>query len=84
MAKPANSRKLLSPGMLTLAAAAAWAAVHEPGEFSAATVGVWLCGAVTMALLARAALALFTPLLAMFGVIVGRALKTMQTPGAES
>jgi hypothetical protein len=84
MAKPAKSKKLLSPFMLTLAAMTGWAAAHEPDPFTAASVGVWICGAVTVALLTRAGLALFTPLLGIFGTIFTRAMKTMQHPGAES
>jgi hypothetical protein len=84
MAKPGVNKKRLSSGMLTLAATAGWAAAHEPPQFSTASVGVWLCGAVTMALLTRAGLALVTPLLTICGVIFGRALKVMQHHGADS
>jgi hypothetical protein len=83
MAKSPKSGKLLSPGILTVAAMAGWAAAHEPAVFTTASVGVWLCGACTIALLTRACLALVTPLLAIFGVIFGRAMKSMQTPGAD-
>jgi hypothetical protein len=84
MAKPAKSRKLLSPFMLTLAAMSGWAAAHEPANFTTTSVGVWICSAFTVALLTGAGLALFTPLLSMLGVIFGRAIKTMQRDGAET
>jgi hypothetical protein len=84
MAKPAKTRTLLSPLMLTLAAMAGWAAAYEPKNFTIASVGVWICSAFTVALLTRAALALFTPLLGMLGVICGRAMKAMQRDGADA
>jgi hypothetical protein len=84
MAKPAKPNKILSPFMLTLAAMTGWAAAHEPDVMSPATVGVWICSALTVALLTRAGLALFTPLLGIFSSIFGRAVKTMQRDGAES
>jgi hypothetical protein len=84
MAKAAKSKKLLSPFILTMAAMAGWAAAHEPDVFTVASAGVWLCGAVTVALLTRAGLALATPLLGIFGTIFGRAMKAIQTHGAES
>lgn len=84
MAKSANSKKLLSPFMLTMAAMTGWAAAHEPAPFTIASVGVWVCGAVTVALLARAGLALATPVLGIMGAIFGRAMKAMRNSGAES
>jgi hypothetical protein len=84
MAKPAKRKALLSPFMLTLAAMTGWAAAHEPGIFTPASVGVWICGSFTVALLTRAALALFTPVLGMMGMIFSRAMKNMQRDGAES
>ncbi len=84
MAKSAKSKKLLSPFMLTLAAMAGWAAAHEPDVFSTASVGVWICGAFTVALLTRAALALFTPLLGFLGVVFNRAMKPGYRDGAET
>lgn len=84
MAKSAKSTKRLSPFMLTMAAMTGWAASHEPDIFSTASVGVWICGAFTVALLTRAALALFTPLLGFLGIIFGRAMKSMHRDGAET
>ncbi len=84
MAKPANPKQILSPFMLTLAAMTAWAAAHEPEVMSPASIGVWLCGACTVALLTRAGLALCGPLLGLFGAVFGRALTTMRHDGAES
>lgn len=84
MAKPAKPKQILSPFMLTLAAMAAWAALHEPEVMSPASVGVWICGACTVALLTRAGLALCGPLFGLTGAICGRALKAMRHDGAES
>ena len=80
----AKSQKLLSPFVLTLAAMAGWAASHEPANFTIASAGVWICSAFTVALLTRAALALFTPLLVFLGVIFSRAIKPQHRDGAET
>jgi hypothetical protein len=84
MAKAAKSKKFLSPFILTMAAMTGWAASHEPDAFSTASVGVWICGACTVALLTRAALALFTPLLGFLGVVFTRAMKPGHHDGAET
>ncbi len=83
MAKSGKPRQILNPFMLTLAVAAGWAALHEPQIFTIASAGVWVCGAITMGLLARAALALFAPLLNVLGVLFSRALKGMRYDGVE-
>ena len=83
MAKPAKSRRIFSPFMLTLAVMAGWAAAHEPPQFSAASLGVWICSAIAVALLARAVLALLTPLFDMLGVLAARAMKARRD-GADS
>ena len=41
MPKSAKRKTTLSPFMLTLAAMTGWAAAHEPGVFTTASVGVW-------------------------------------------
>ncbi len=84
MVKAAKSHKILNPFMLTFAAMAGWAALHEPAGFTLASAGVWACGAVTVAFLARAALALLAPLLNVLGVLFSRALKTRRYDGVES
>jgi hypothetical protein len=84
MTKSAKSRKIMSPFMLALAAMAGWAAAHEPQQFSIASVGVWVCGAFTVALLTCAALALITPLLDILSMLFSRALKAARHDGAES
>jgi hypothetical protein len=81
--KAAKSRKILSPFMLTLAAMTGWAAGHEPDVFTPGSLGVWLIGACTIALLTRAALALLSPLLGFMGIIFERAMRTSRD-GAES
>ncbi len=74
---------LLKPGMITLAAVLLWSARHEPAAFSTASTGVWVMGAITTALLVRAALALAAPLIGICGMVLGQALRVMQN-GAES
>jgi hypothetical protein len=61
--KKATKAKLvfLKPKLLVLAASCAWAATNEPASFTAASVGVWLAGMLTTALLAAAALSLALP-----------------------
>jgi hypothetical protein len=54
--------RLVRPGPLMVAAAILWAAANEPTGFTMASVIVWLLGSVTVAILARAALALLQPL----------------------
>jgi len=51
----------LRPKFLVLAAACAWAATNQPASFTAASLGVWVAGALTTALLAAAALSLALP-----------------------
>ncbi len=49
------------PVMVVIAITMFWGALHEPDVFDAGTIAVWALGAVTVALLARAGLALFEP-----------------------
>jgi hypothetical protein len=58
--KPAA--RLIRPIPLVVAAAVLWAAANEPTDFGPAAIIVWLLGTLTVALLARAALALLEPL----------------------
>jgi hypothetical protein len=53
--------RLLKPGILTLAAMCLWAATHEPARLDTPSLLAWLFGALTIALLSRAALALAAP-----------------------
>lgn len=62
-AKSGKTRKLFSPFLLSLAAMAAWAALHEPDSFgNPGMLGAWLLAALAVGLLVRAALALLAPL----------------------
>ncbi|HUW79477.1 MAG TPA: hypothetical protein VMV54_01130 [Acidocella sp.] len=81
-AKRKQKPKLLKPGMLMLAAMFLWSAQHEPPAFSLASVAIWLSGAVTIALLARAALALASPVLNIAGALLHQAFQG-QNSGAE-
>ncbi|WP_026439251.1 hypothetical protein [Acidocella facilis] len=67
-AKPPKASKLFSPVWLSLAAMTSWAATHEPGSFAnPGLVGAWGLGALAVALLTRAGLALLGPLLKLTG-----------------
>jgi hypothetical protein len=57
-----NAQRLVRPGPLMVAAAILWAAANEPVGFTMASTIVWVLGALTIAILARAALALLQPL----------------------
>jgi hypothetical protein len=71
--------------MLTLAAAAAWAAMHEPASFDLSSAGQWGLEMLAVALLVRAVLALLTPVLALFGALLLQAVKDIgKDKSAES
>jgi hypothetical protein len=59
----AKTKKLvfLKPKLLVVAVICAAGAMQEPPVFTAATIGVWVAGALTAGLLAAAALALALP-----------------------
>jgi hypothetical protein len=55
--------RIIRPVPTVIAAAVLWAAANEPVSFTPSSIIVWLLGTVTIALLARAALALLEPLI---------------------
>jgi hypothetical protein len=57
-----NAQRLIRPGPLMVAAAILWAAANEPTGFTLSSTIVWRLGTLTIAILARAALALLQPL----------------------
>ena len=57
-----NAQRLVRPGPLMVAAAILWAADNEPAGFTLSSTIVWALGSLTIAILARAALALLLPL----------------------
>lgn len=62
--KNTNSKKIFNPFLLSLAAAAGWAATHTSYGFSSfAMIGAWLISALAVGLFVRAVLALISPLL---------------------
>ncbi len=79
MAKADKTPKLLKPMMLTVAAAAAWAAMNEPASFSAATIAVWGLETIAVALLVRAILAMLMPAFWVGIVLLGAAIKQIGT-----
>jgi hypothetical protein len=81
-AKGKKKQKLLKPGMLMLAAMFIWSAAHEPDQFTIGNTAAWLLGAVTVALVARAAFALASPIMRIIGIVLGQALHSLQS-GAE-
>jgi hypothetical protein len=83
MAKTRSKRqKLLRPSMLMLAAVCTWLAQHEPARFGAASLGSWLLGAVTVALLVMSALVLAGPALRIVTALSANALRERRE-GAE-
>jgi hypothetical protein len=75
MAKAGKTPKLLKPMMLTIAAAAAWAAMNEPVSLTLASAGVWGLEILAVALLIRAVLAMLTPVVALGIVLLGAAMR---------
>jgi hypothetical protein len=57
-----NAQRLVRPGPLMVAAAILWAAANEPVGLTLSSTIVWLLGSLTIAILARAAIALLQPL----------------------
>ncbi|MBB5373752.1 hypothetical protein [Acidocella aromatica] len=84
MAKAGKTQKLLKPTMVTIAAAAAWAATHEPESLTPASAGVWGLEVLAVALLVRAVLALFTPAVALGIVLLRAAMQQASGKEAES
>ncbi len=73
-AKPRGKKStLLKPGLLTLGAVFLWSAAHEPAAFNAANLSLWAVGALTTALVVRAALALAAPMLGICAAVLGQA-----------
>ncbi len=58
-----NAQRLIRPGPLMVAAAILWAAANQPTAFTLPATIVWVLGTLTVAILARAALALLQPLI---------------------
>lgn len=75
MAKAGKTPKLLRPMMLTIAAAAAWAAMNEPASLTLASAGVWGLKILAVGLLVRAVLAMLTPAVALGIVLFGAAMR---------
>lgn len=70
--------KLLNSGTLMLAVMFLWSAQHEPPVFDIVNLATWILGAVSTALLARAALALAAPGLSIAAAILRRAFQGLQ------
>lgn len=81
--KKAKKASPLKPGMIVLAAVLLWSAKNEPAQFDITSLGTWALGAVLVALLVRAALALITPLFGLFGALLAQALQSMHNNEAE-
>lgn len=79
--KPQPKPRVLKPGLLVLACAMLWAAAHQPAAFDLGSVSGWALGMVTVALLARAALALAGPLLKILGDFLASAMRDIQKGG---
>jgi hypothetical protein len=81
--KKAKKASPLKPGMIVLAAVLLWSAKNEPAQFDITSLGTWALGAILVALLVRAALALITPLFGLFGALLAQALQSMHNNEAE-
>jgi len=77
-AAPKDKKKLLKPGLVTLAASLLWAAQHEPADFSLSSLAVWGLGALTIALMVRAVLALATPVFDLAGILFRQTVQALQ------
>jgi hypothetical protein len=80
---PAKKKSnLFNPGTLMLGVMFLWLARHEPPVFNIVDVAIWILGAISAALLARAALALVAPGITIAGSVLRRAFQGLQG-GAE-
>ncbi len=64
------------PGLVLTSFVFFWAASHEPPAFTATSISIWIFGAITAALLAKAALVLTEP--------VTRILLTLLSPASKN
>jgi len=74
---------LYRPGLIVISAVMFWAALNEPAMFNAASVTVWLLRAVTVGLLARAALALVEPATRLGAVLLSQAARPGEDEAGE-
>ena len=58
------------PGLVLAAFVLFWAASHEPPSFTVTSVGIWIFGAITAALLAKAVLVLIEPVTRIFMMLL--------------
>jgi len=70
--------------LMTIAAAASWAAMHEPTVLDFGSVSVWGLQTLAVALLVRAVLALLAPALGLCGVLLQHALAESRNKGIGS
>ncbi|HQT46406.1 MAG: hypothetical protein B7X08_01320 [Acidocella sp. 20-63-7] len=80
---PKKKAKLMRPSMVVLAITFLWAAQNMPPSFTAGSVVSWGLGAFTVALLAGAGFALASPILKIFGTMLGQALREHKTHEGE-
>ncbi len=76
--KPKPKPGLLKPGMIMLAVMFLWAAQNMPAAITPGSGALWLCGAITAGLLARAALALAAPVFKILGDLIRRSFQDLQ------
>ncbi|MGE4481063.1 hypothetical protein [Acidocella sp.] len=83
--KPGKPRKLFSPFLVSSAASAGWASLHEPATFTnPAVTGAWLLAALAAGLIVRATLALLMPLVGLCVESVRLLLMNSSAPNQES
>ena len=77
-----NAQRLVRPGPLMVAAAILWAADNQPAGLTLASTIVWLLGSLTIAILARAVIALLVPVVKLGTVLLLQGVPR-QAPKAE-
>jgi len=84
MGKTSHKASTKSTLMTTIAAAASWAAMHEPTVLDFGSVSVWGLQTLAVALLVCAVLALLAPALGLCGVLLQHALAESGNRGGSS
>jgi hypothetical protein len=67
-----KNKALFAPKLVVAAAMLAWAAANEPQGFDAASVAVWALTALTVGLLASAAIALAGPVTKLVALLIAQ------------
>jgi hypothetical protein len=71
--KAPKAKRLFAPKLLVFGVMLGWAALNEPASFDTASLAIWGLSALTVALLAGAAVALAAPAAGLFVALVRQA-----------